>query len=92
MAENENVIYVGSKPTMNYVLAVITQFHSGAKQVIVKARGRAISKAVDVVEIVRNKFMNDVKPVKIEVMTEEIETEKGTRNISTMTITLEKSA
>ena len=57
----ENTIFIGRKPSINYVLAVITQFNSGAKQVSLKARGRAISKAVDVAEIVRNRFITDLK-------------------------------
>jgi len=89
--KNENTIFVGSKPPMNYVLAVITQFHNGAAQVEVKARGRAISRAVDVAEIVRNKFMPDVKAENIEIGTEEIQTEQGNKlNVSTITIKLKK--
>jgi len=53
---DENVIYVGRKPPMSYVLAVVTQFNSGSDEVIIKARGRAISTAVDTAEIVRNRF------------------------------------
>ena len=47
MAEDD-VVFVGNKPVMNYVLAVVTQFNSGAKDVRIMARGRAISRAVDV--------------------------------------------
>jgi len=54
MAE-DNVIYVGNKPVMSYVLAVVTQFNDGSDEVVVKARGRAISRAVDTAEVVRNK-------------------------------------
>ena len=46
-AQEENVIYVGNKPPMSYVLAVVTQFNSGSTEVVIKARGRAISRAVD---------------------------------------------
>jgi DNA-binding protein len=87
----DNTVFVGSKPPMNYVLAVITQFHNGAKKVEVKARGRAISRAVDVAEIVRNKFMGDLKIGDISIGTEELQGEKGDKlNVSTMTILLEK--
>lgn len=89
MAE-DNIIFVGGKPTMNYVLAVVTQFHNNMDSVVVKARGRAISKAVDVVEIVKNKFMNDLKDGSIEVGTEELQNEKGKLNVSTISITLQK--
>ena len=52
---------------MNYVLAVVTQFNVGSKEVFVKARGRSISRAVDVAEIVRNRFVpgSQVKDVRI---------------------------
>ena len=48
---DDNVIYVGRKPPMNYVLAVVTQFNSGSDEVIIKARSRSISTAVDAAEI-----------------------------------------
>ncbi|NPB02327.1 MAG: DNA-binding protein Alba [Methanopyri archaeon] len=90
MAE-ENVIYVGNKPVMNYVLACITQFNEGANEVRIKARGRAISRAVDVAEIVRNRFMPEVEVKDIKIGTEELETEDGeTINVSTIEIVLEK--
>ena len=91
MAE-ENVVYIGAKPTMNYVLALITQFHNNIKSVTVKARGRSITKAVDVVEIARSKFIKDIKPTEIKIKTEEMKTESGTRNVSAIEIKLEKSA
>ena len=55
---DDSIIFVGQKPPMSYVLAVITQFNgNGSNMVILKARGRAISTAVDTAEIVRNRFM-----------------------------------
>ena len=59
----ENVIYVGNKPPMSYVLAVVTQFNSGSTEVVIKARGRAISRAVDAAEITRNRFVTDAKVI-----------------------------
>ena len=56
----ENIVYIGNKPVMNYVLAVVTQMNSEFSEVNLKARGRAINRAVDVAEIVRNKFLKDV--------------------------------
>jgi DNA-binding protein len=76
MAE-DNVIYVGNKPVMSYVLAVVTQFNDGSDEVVVKARGRAISRAVDTAEVVRNKFMPNVGIDKIEIATEELKGSKG---------------
>ncbi|AAL82005.1 DNA-binding protein Alba [Pyrococcus furiosus DSM 3638] len=91
MAE-EHVVYIGKKPVMNYVLAVITQFNEGAKEVSIKARGRAISRAVDVAEIVRNRFLKDTVDIKeIKIGTEELPTADGrTTNTSTIEIVLER--
>ena len=51
-----NTIYVGKKPTMNYVLACLTQINNGSNTVTVKARGRAISRAVDVAQVLTKRF------------------------------------
>ncbi len=58
-----NTVLVGKKPVMNYVLAILTLLNQGVGEIVVKARGRAISKAVDAIEIVRNRFL----PGKVEV-------------------------
>lgn len=76
MAE-DNIVYIGKKGTMAYVLAVVTQMNQGASEVTVKARGKAISRAVDVAEIVRNKFLTDSKIDSIKTSTEEIQSEDG---------------
>lgn len=87
----ENVILVGKKPVMNYVLATLTQLNEGAKEVTVKARGKAISRAVDVVEIVRNRFVPGLKLKSIKIDTEELESQDGKKvNVSTIEITVEK--
>lgn len=65
-----NTVFIGKKPAMNYVLAVITEFNSGSKEVVIKARGRAINRAVDVAEIVRTRFVTDVKIKTINIGTE----------------------
>jgi DNA-binding protein len=88
---DDNVVYVGRKPTMSYVLAVMTQFTGGLKEVHVKARGRSISRAVDVAEIVRNRFLADVKVKSIDIGTEEREVEEGNKiNVSTIDVFLTK--
>ena len=88
---DENVIYVGSKPPMSYVLAVVTQFNSGSDEVIIKARGRAISTAVDAAEITRNRFVTEAKVKEIKIGTESITNEEGrTSNVSTIEICLAK--
>jgi DNA-binding protein len=90
MLKDSNTVYIGRKPTMNYVLAVITNFNSSdTKGVTLKARGRAITTAVDVAEIVNNRFMKDLNVGGITIGTEEIQQEEGgTRNVSTMEIKL----
>ena len=87
---DENVIYVGNKPPMSYVLAVVTQFNtSGSDEVVIKARGRAISRAVDTAEIVRNRFIIDAKLKDIKIGTESITNEEGrTSNVSSIEIIL----
>jgi DNA-binding protein len=90
--KDENVIYVGRKPPMSYVLAVVTQFNSGSDEIIIKARGRSISTAVDTAEIVRNRFVTDTKVKEIKICTESItnEEEGRTSNVSSIEIYLVK--
>jgi len=90
MSESNSVL-IGRKPVMNYVLACITLFHGGAKEVNVKARGKAINRAVDVVEIVRRKFLPDIKVGNIDIGTEQLQRAEeggGSTNVSTIEITL----
>ncbi|MDD5162870.1 MAG: DNA-binding protein Alba [Candidatus ainarchaeum sp.] len=77
LKSNENIVFVGQKGTMSYVLAVVTQMNQGASEVLVKARGKAISRAVDVAEIVKNKFMTTANTDSIKISTEEISTDEG---------------
>ena len=87
---DKNTIYVGKKPAMNYVLAVVTQFNtSGSDEVVIKARGRAISRAVDTAEIVRNRFVKDADVKDIIISTESMTNEEGrTSNVSSIEIVL----
>lgn len=90
MAE-ENIIFVGKKPTMNYVLAIVTQFNNeGTNRIVIKARGKAISKAVDIAEITKHKFVQAIKYESIKLDTEVLEGEKGTSNVSSIEIILAK--
>ncbi len=76
---------------MGYVLAAVTQFQTGAPWVKLKARGQIISKAVDVAEIVRHKFLTDMRVDSISIGTEEVENEDGTKSkVSTIEIILKK--
>ncbi|MCZ2417537.1 MAG: DNA-binding protein Alba [Burkholderiales bacterium] len=86
--EDDNIVFVGNKPVMNYVLAVVTQFNNGAAEVIVKARGKAISRAVDTTEIALNRFLQDVDKKSIFTSTEVVDTESGKTHVSSIEITL----
>ncbi len=86
-----HTVYIGKKPTMNYVLAVVTQFNSGSGEVAVKARGRSISRAVDVAEIVRNRFVPGSKVRDVRISTEKLTGEDGrTASVSSIEIILRK--
>ena len=89
--KDQNVIYIGKKPVMGYVLAVVTQFNNGQQEVFIKARGKTISRAVDVAEIVRNRFLPEVKVANIITKTEEMDSEDGTKTkVSAIEIKLSK--
>jgi len=91
MAEKaDDTIFIGKKPNMSYVLAVVTQFGDGQKEVIIKARGRSISKAVDVAQIVKNRFVKDVSVENIKIGTDKLESEGREMNVSTIEIALKK--
>ena len=90
MSTDSNVVYIGRKPVMSYVLAVMMHLNTpNAKNVVLKARGRAITIAVDVAEISRRRFMDTLTIENIEIGTEELAGEGGrTRAVSFMEITL----
>ena len=85
-----NVVFIGIKPVMNYVLAVITQVNQGVGDVTLKARGKAISRAVDVAEITRNRFLQNSIVKNILIGTEVMQGESGATNVSTIEIVLGK--
>jgi len=87
----ENIVLIGRKPVMNYVVACLTFFNAGENEVVIKARGRAISRAVDTVELLRRAFVKDLGLKNIEIGTEEMTREGGQRsNVSTIEITVGK--
>ena len=90
--KDASTVYVGNKPPMAYVMALITAFRdTGTDIVVLKARGRAISRTVDVAEIARNRYLNDVSVEKIEIGSEQMPTDDGrTRGVSTIAITLRR--
>jgi len=89
---DDNIVYIGKKSTMAYVMAVIMQMNKGNTEVTLKARGKVISRAVDVAEIVKNKFINEVKVDNIHIYTEEIKTDNSETplKVSAMEIKLTK--
>ena len=83
-----NTIFIGQKPIMAYVTAIVMHFTSGGSEVIIKARGRAISAAVDF-EVCRRRFFEDKLHVKnITIATEQLGGEEQVRNVSTIEITM----
>ena len=87
---DEHIIYIGNKPPMSYVLAVVTEFKKdNAEEVSIKARGRAISRAVDTAEIVRNRFVTEAVVSDIKIGTESVTNDEGrTHNVSSIEIRL----
>jgi len=85
----DNTIYIGRKPVMSYVMATLATFNHN-ETIQIKARGRSITTAVDVAEITRNRYMTGMVKPEIVIGTEQVEDDRGTRNVSTMTITLVK--
>ena len=94
MTETTSAVLIGKKPVMNYVLACITFFHGGAKQVSIKARGRSICRAIDVAEVLRQRFLPDVRIKSIGIGTDQFlpidqdENTQSATNVSTIEITL----
>jgi len=88
MAE-QNLVRVGRKPIMNYVTACVTLFNSGNDEVMVRARGRTIEKAIDIVQMLKRGFLKNVTILSIDVGSENVRRIDGTRgNISIIEITL----
>lgn len=89
----DNTVFVGNKPVTAYVMACVTQFNRDAESIVLKARGRAISRAVDVAEVLRRRFMKDRCDVTdIQINTEQVETREGNlTNVSAIEITITKT-
>jgi DNA-binding protein len=89
--QQANLIRIGKKPIMNYVVACVTLLNSGAEEIMVRARGQAITKAVETVLMLRNSFLKDLEIEEINIGSEEVTRLDGTRgSISTIEITLGK--
>jgi len=89
MSEEKDVVYVGKKDLMTYVMSVLSRFQKDAKKVTVKARGRAISRAVDIAEVARNRFMQNIKVSTIQIGSKAVEREGRNFNVSEIEIVLE---
>lgn len=92
----DSTVLIGSKPFMSYVTAVVMQFTTyKAEQVIIKSRGKFISKAVDVSEVAKNKFLKElnIETKNVQIASESFETKEGKKLVvSTLEITLSKKA
>ncbi|MBA7631399.1 hypothetical protein ES703_38930 [subsurface metagenome] len=87
---SESIVYIGSKPILAYVTAIMTSFNQNPDKVVLKARGRSISSAVDAAEVTRTRFLSDITS-EISIGTEEMQgDEGGTRNVSTIEIIMRK--
>uniref|UniRef100_A0A7C4B917 DNA/RNA-binding protein Alba n=1 Tax=Thermofilum pendens TaxID=2269 RepID=A0A7C4B917_THEPE len=91
MAAEAGVVFVGNKPVSSYVLAAVTQFSSGSRKVVLKARGRAISRAVDAAELVRRFLGEKVKYGNITISSERVGEPGKERQVSTIEIELVKT-
>jgi DNA-binding protein len=84
------MVRIGKKPPMSYVSACFTLFNAGNDQIVVRARGRAITKAVDVVEMLRRSFIKELKVKSINLDSDEIMINGKDVTISIIEIILEK--
>jgi len=91
----ENIVFVGGKPFMNYVTGIVMQFTTNqADEIKIVARGKFISKAVDAVEVARKRFLKELNiiPKEIKIDSEEFDSKEGKKvTVSTIEIILKKS-
>lgn len=87
--EEPNIVRIGKKPTMNYVVACMTLLNNGVADVMVRARGQSITKAVETVEMLRRAFLRNIKIFSVDIGTEEVKREDGsTASLSMIEIVL----
>ncbi len=75
--EEPNMVRIGKKPIMNYVVACMTLLNTGVADVMVRGRGQSITKAVEVVEMLRRAFMKNIRIHSVDIGTEEVRREDG---------------
>ncbi len=91
-SDDENYIYIGKKPSMNYVLIINSRMINGLDEMTIKARGKSISKAVDVAEIVTNRFITDANDDNIKISTEVIDRDDGSKTkVSSIEIVISRN-
>jgi len=71
------IVRIGKKPTMNYVVACMTLLNSGQPEVMVRARGQSITKAVETVDMLRRAFLKNIQIHSVDIGTEEVKREDG---------------
>ena len=86
-----NEILIGKKPLMTYVTAALVQL-AGEPTVLVKARGRSITRAVDVAQIIVKRMDNiGYKIGYVKIGSETIQSEDGReRNVSTIEVQISR--
>lgn len=88
---DRSTVFISKNPTMNYCLVCVTIFNKGAETCQIRARGRLISKAVDVAEITARKFLPEMLEIaEVKIGSEEIESDGYKKSVSTIDITLKK--
>ena len=75
--EELQIVRIGKKPTMNYVVACMTLLNSGQPEVMVRARGQSITKAVETVDMLRRAFLKNIKILSVDIGTDEVKREDG---------------
>ncbi|MBO0888106.1 DNA-binding protein Alba [Candidatus Bathyarchaeota archaeon] len=75
--DSPNIVRIGKKPIMNYVVACMTLLNNGDAEVMVRARGQSITKAVETVEMLRRAFLKNIKVYSVDIGTEEVKREDG---------------
>lgn len=89
--QEKNAVYIGRKGTMNYCLVIVTIFNKGENECTIRARGRSISKAVDVAEITTKRFLPELVEIeKVNIGSEELEGDHGMKTVSTMDIVIKR--
>jgi DNA-binding protein len=88
--ERTDLIVVGRKPVMRYALAVLTSFNRGSTEVVVRGRGRAVAKCVDVVNVLRRSFYRDLKVEDVKLGTDQLQLGDRTVNVSFIEIRISR--